>query len=535
MPPQESNLTIKPPAGDAVAVRLPKGPRFWLMLLALCMALFLSALEFTAVATALPTITADLHGTDFVWVGSAYALASSAILPMTGGLAQIFGRRPAFLGSIILFTIGSAVCGAAKTMGMLIVGRTIQGLGGGGILSFTTIIISDLVSLEERGLYAGGFYGFTWSIAAAIGPVVGGSLANMGQWRWLFYLNIPLCGLSGGLAVILLNLPTPAGTWRDKLSRMDWIGNFMVIAATCSITIALTFGGINFPWSSAHILAPLIIGLVGLITFIIYEAIWATHPLVPFSLLSNRSSFSGQVLVLWKKKYTITRHAYLDFIPVYFQACKDADAISAGVRTLGLASIAVTGLIGGVSVKIFKRYRPQIWISWALQIVGGGLMTTVKSDTSTAATVGFSVLYGVGAGINYAVIVYPVQAPLPIKQAAPALAFFSFLRSFAGVWGVTLGGAILQNELLRRLPEEFLTQHSQDVALAYSVIPLIRDLPQPLKQDVQVAFAESLRVVWKAVVGVSAAGLVSSFLMRGLPLHTATDKAWDPSKAVEKR
>jgi MFS family permease len=129
------------------------------MLLALCLALFLSALELTAVATALPTITADLHGKDFVWVGSAYALASSAILPMTGGLAQIFGRRSSVIGSILLFAIGSAICGAAQNMGMLIAGRTVQGLGGGGIMSLTTIVISDIVSLEERGLYAGGCYG----------------------------------------------------------------------------------------------------------------------------------------------------------------------------------------------------------------------------------------------------------------------------------------------------------------------------------------------------------------------------------------
>lgn len=146
------------PAVDSVAVR-PKDLRFWVMLLALCMALFLSALELTAVSTALPTITADLHGEDFVWVGSAYALASSAILPMTGGLAQIFGRRPSFLGSIALFAIGSAVCGAARNMSMLISGRTVQGLGGGGILSSTIIVIGDMVTLEERGLYAGGFFG----------------------------------------------------------------------------------------------------------------------------------------------------------------------------------------------------------------------------------------------------------------------------------------------------------------------------------------------------------------------------------------
>jgi MFS family permease len=159
-PAQDSTLgaVTASPGSDVVAVR-PKDLRFWLMLLALCLALFLSALELTAVATALPTITADLHGKDFVWVGSAYALASSAILPMTGGLAQIFGRRSSVIGSILLFAIGSAICGAAQNMGMLIAGRTVQGLGGGGIMSLTTIVISDIVSLEERGLYAGGCYG----------------------------------------------------------------------------------------------------------------------------------------------------------------------------------------------------------------------------------------------------------------------------------------------------------------------------------------------------------------------------------------
>jgi len=224
----------------------------------------------------------------------------------------------------------------------------------------------------------------------------------------------------------------------------------------------------------------------------------------------------------------VTSLAMIYFVPVYFQACKDADAISSGVRTLGLASIAPAAILGGVSVKIWKCYRPQIWIAWVLQIVGTALMTTVKSDTSNSMTVGFCVLYGAGAGINYAVSVYPIQAPLPITQNALALGFLSFLRAFAGVWGVTLGGAILQNELLRHLPQEFLDQFPQGVAITYSAIPQIRDLPQPLKDNVREAFAESLSVVWKVVAGVCGAGFVSSFLMRGLPLHTVTDEAWAP-------
>ncbi|KIM92156.1 hypothetical protein PILCRDRAFT_260 [Piloderma croceum F 1598] len=481
-----------PAAADAVAVR-PKDLRFWLMLLSLCMALFLSALEFTGVATALPTITADLHGEDFVSVGSAYALASSAILPMTGGLAQTFGRRHSFLASIALFTVGSTICGAAKNMGMLIGARTIQGLGGGGIMSLTTIIIGDMVPLHERGLYAGVCFGLPQPSVLWFVRRFGGRASQS-------------------------SYPPPA---LGATNSLKWTGS------ACSITIALTFGGINFPWLSAHILAPLVIGLVGLIFFIIYDAIWALYPLVPFSILANRTSFSGQNFIT-----PMTMVAIIYFLPVYFQACKDADPISSAVRSFGFALVGPASIIGGISVKILKRYHPQLWIAWALQIIGSGLSTTLNVDTSTAATVGFCLLYGAGAGIIYSIAIFPVQAPLTITQTAHPLAFYSFMRVFAGVWGVTIGGAILQNGLSHHLPEDFLKQFPGGVAIAYSVIPQIRDLPQPLKHQVQIAFAESLRVVWKVLVGLSGLGLVSSCLMRGLPLHTVTDKEWDPSKEV---
>ncbi|KAF8520691.1 MFS general substrate transporter [Gautieria morchelliformis] len=503
-------------------MRTEHGLRFWIILASLCLTLFLSALELTAVSTALPTIASELHGSDFVWVGAAYALASSAILPMTGGLAQLFGRRPAVLGSIVFFTIGSALCGAAHSMNVLIAGRTVQGVGGGGILSFSAIVLADLVSLEERGMYAG-LFGLTWSIAAAVGPVVGGSLASKGLWRWLFYLNLPICGVSAIVAAVFLDLPIPPGTIREKVSRMDWIGNFIVITASCSTTFALTQGGVNAPWQSARILSPLIIGLAGLVIFVVYEARWATYPLVPFSILSNRTSFSGyvQTFIL-----PVTSLAAIYYIPVYFQACKDADAIQSGVLSLGLASIAPAAIIGGTSVKIVQRYRPQIWTGWCLQLIGLSLLTLVKLETPSGLAIVFCAIYGTGAGINYATQVYPVQAPLPISANAHALAFFSFMRSFAGVWGVTIGGAILQNELHRRLPQAFLSKFPQGVAITYSVIPQIRDLPQPLKDEVRQAFIDSLRLIWNVMAGICGLGLLSTLLMKGLPLHATTDEAW---------
>ncbi|KAF8532577.1 MFS general substrate transporter [Gautieria morchelliformis] len=498
--------------------------RFWIILASLCLTLFLSALELTAVSTALPTIVSELNGRDFVWVGAAYALSSSAILPMTGGLAQIFGRRPAVLGSIAFFTVGSALCGAARNMKMMIVGRTVQGVGGGGILSFSAIVLADLVSLEERGMYAG-LFGLTWSIAAAIGPVVGGSLASKGMWRWLFYLNLPICGISAIVTVVFLDLPIPPGTVREKVSRMDWIGNFIVITASCSTTFALTQGGVNAPWQSARILSPLIVGLAGLVIFVVYEARWATYPLVPFSILSNRTSFSGYVQTFILPVTSLAAICEY-YIPVYFQACKDADAIKSGVLTLGLASIAPAAVIGGTSVKIVQRYRLQIWTGWCLQLIGLSLLTLVKLETPSGLAIGFCVIYGTGAGINYATQVYPVQAPLPISANAHALAFFSFMRSFAGVWGVTIGGAILQNELHRRLPQTFLSQFPQGVAITYSVIPQIRDLPEPLKDEVRQAFVDSLRLIWNGMAGICGLGLLSTVLMKGLPLHATTDEAW---------
>lgn len=154
----DKEVTVVAASGPPQEESRPKrGLRFWLIMLSLCLTLSLSALELTAVSTALPTIVSALNGADFVWVGVAYALASSAILPMTGGIAQIFGRKPAVLGAMAIFTVGSTVCGSAKSMAMLIAGRTVQGLGGGGILSFNSIILGDLVPLKERGLYAGLF------------------------------------------------------------------------------------------------------------------------------------------------------------------------------------------------------------------------------------------------------------------------------------------------------------------------------------------------------------------------------------------
>ncbi|KAJ3552511.1 hypothetical protein NM688_g4116 [Phlebia brevispora] len=269
-----------------------KGFRFWMIFVAVCISMFMSALEFTSVSTALPTIVHDLQGQDFVWVASAYALASTALLPASGGMAEVFGRRITMLITLGLFALGSALSGAAQSMNWLIAARTVQGAGGGGILALGSIVISDLVSLKERGLY-NGMIGITWAFAAGLGPIVGGAFADAGKWRWLFYINLPITGFAAFLVFVFMKLRTPRGNFRDKIRRMDWIGNIIIIASSTACVVGLTWGGVKFAWSSAQVLTPLILGLAGIAFFLLYEAKIAKEPVVPYTLLSNRTTLSG--------------------------------------------------------------------------------------------------------------------------------------------------------------------------------------------------------------------------------------------------
>ncbi|KAI0722370.1 Mfs1.2 [Cerioporus squamosus] len=519
----ESEVQAAAAAAEDSSSPPKKGVKFWMIFLSLCLAMFLSAIELSAVSTALPSIIHDLHGDDFVWVGAAYSLASTAFLPMSGGLAEIFGRRASMLFALASFILGSALCGAARDINWLIAARTVQGLGGGGIQSISSIIVSDLVPLRERGAY-NGLIGLTWAVASAIGPVIGGALTTHGQWRWLFYLNLPLCGVALVMVTVFLKLPTPPGTLREKLGRMDWIGNVLVISSTTAVVIGITWGGVHFPWRSARVLAPLILGLCGLVVFFVYEVTLARNPIVPMSLLNNRTSVSGYIQTFINPLVCLAVAYYL---PTYYQACKDASAFRSAVLMLGLSlSMGPIVVAAGVSVSILKVYRPQLWLAWAFYIVGTGVFTTIRADSALSQGIGWPVLMGAGSGILYAVTYFPVLSPLPVSENAHALAFFAFCRSFAGVWGIAIGASVLQNQLSHRLPAAFLSQLGSSIDLSYAAIPIIPTLPQPLKDEVRRAFGESIAVVWKVMVGVLGIGFLASLAMRDVPMHAKVDTKW---------
>ncbi|KAF7296868.1 MFS general substrate transporter [Mycena indigotica] len=497
--------------------------KFWAIISSLSISQMLTAIEFTAVATALPVISEELHGNNYIWIGSAYTLASTALLPFCAGLAQIFGRRFVMLLSIAIFMVGSALCGAATSMNFLIAGRTVQGLGAGGIISLIQIIISDLVGLKERGIF-NGIIAMAYGVGAGAGPVIGGALAQEGHWRWLFYMNLPIGGFCGALILLFVNLKVPQTPLKEKLQKLDFIGNALIVASTTSMVLALTWGGTVFAWASSKVLLPLIIGCVGLVAFVVYEAFIPKYPIIPLSLMATRTAFAGYIQNFLS---ALVLSAIGYWLPVYFQACKGAGPIASGVDVFGITfTVAPVSAVTGILVNRTGRYRPQMWLGWALMILGTALLGTLDEHSSRGKAIGYQILIGAGIGFAYVAAYFPVLAPIEVKYNAQALAWFFFLRQFALIWGVTIGGTILQNKLTDALPAEFLAQFPGGTQIAFTIIPSISSLSPELGGQVKHAFAEAFKLLWDVLAGLAGAGMLVSWLMKGLPLHAKVDEQW---------
>ncbi|KAL7278356.1 hypothetical protein ACG7TL_008332 [Trametes sanguinea] len=492
----------------------------------------LSALDLTAISTALPTIVQHLNGTDFIWAGSAYTIASTAILPLIGNLVSAFGRKPILFAFITTFGIGSAISGAAQSMNMLIAGRAVQGLGGGGCIGITEIIYADLIPLPERGK----FHGVTasiWAFACAIGPPIGGALADSGAWRWLFFLNIPLCGIAVVLNAIFLRVHTPKASLQEKLLQMDWVGIIVMIGSTVSVLLAITWGGLQFPWSSVHVLVPLIIGGLGILIFFVLEMFWLKGPTVPHFFFTNRTTFSGYAGTFF---HGIVSLASIYYLPVYFQATQGASAVGSGVDLFPLClTVPAFAIVAGVTVTVWDRYRPQNYVGWACIIIGFGILSILDENSSRAAYIGSQIPLGVGLGIIWISTQFPILAPLPFSNSAHALAFFTFIRCFAQSWGIVIGGTILQNQLLRNLPEAFQSQFPQGVQIAYAAIPTISSLHDPLNREIRAVFAHATRLIWQVMIGVSGAGFISVLIMREEKLRKDLDEQWGLKERTDKQ
>ncbi|KAH8795193.1 major facilitator superfamily domain-containing protein [Flagelloscypha sp. PMI_526] len=404
-----------------------KGREFWFSFSSVLLVTCLWALDLTAIATIVPAISKDLNSSgDFAWIGIAYALASTAIRPLISNLADIFGRRFVILLSVSLFALGSALAGCARNMAWIIGARTVQGLGGGGIATLIDAITADLVPLNERGLYEG-YVSLAWAGTSAIGPIVAGSLTERASWRWVFYLNLPICALCIILVTFFLAVNAPSGSIVTKLNAVDWTGNLIVISGITFTSVGLAWAGVQYPWSDTHVSAPLILGLALLVIFFLHQRSITQKPTIPRDIICNQTALSAFLTAFIHGIVSISLishflfHVY--YLPIYFQAVLSASPIRSGIDSLPTTLlIAPMALFNGIAVQMTQRYLPGNYVGWILTVIGFGILSMLKMDSSTAEWIGYQIVVAAGVGVL-------VRLPVRLFKQPHLLGLFSVQRS----------------------------------------------------------------------------------------------------------
>ncbi|RYP41492.1 hypothetical protein DL767_000997 [Monosporascus sp. MG133] len=472
----------------------------------------------------MPSMIEDLGSSyAYIWIANAYFLTMTAFQPLYGQTANIFGRRSLTLLAVFFFAVGSAVSGPAQNLGTLIAGRAIKGIGGGGINVMIDMIISDLVPVRERPKYLG-FVFMAYTVAVALGPVIGGLLAERVSWRWVFYLNLPVSGAAFLCLLFVLRVRYTKDTVRNSLKRVDFAGNSLLIASVVAILLALTWGGVIYEWSAWRTLVPLILGLVGLLAFLAVQSTkWIPEPTMPLRIFSNRTSLSAFGLTFL---HSTMLYWTSYFLPIYFQAVLEKAPTDSGVALLPTIITAMPFAMGaGVGVTKLGRYRPFHFIGYGLVSIGYGLFSLLDENTSTAYWGGIQCLNAAGIGILTTTTLPAVQAPLDEADQAVATATWAFVRSFGGVWGVAIPAAVFNtrvNLLVANLEDASLRELlSNGGAYGLASGDFITSLTdQAVKAQVKDIYVQSLRLCWQVGIGFALLGFLVSFIVKEIHMRT---------------
>ncbi|KAH8084733.1 efflux pump antibiotic resistance protein [Filobasidium floriforme] len=417
--------------------------------LGLSCALFVSLLDQTIVSTALPTLGRVFSRAEISsWVATSYLLTSTSVQPIYSRLSDIFGRKILLVFCLILFSLGSLACALSQSMIQLIVFRALAGLGGGGILTLVMIVVGDVVTLRERGKYQG-ILGGVVAFANSIGPVLGGVLTEKASWRWCFWINLPMAGLAIAVVVFALPLRSVQGDIRSKLKKVDYAGCALTLAFSVLILMALSWGGTTYPWDSAGVLAPLLVGLALLGLFIFVEWKLVPLPLIPMRIFRS-STVSGAMVATFLSGMVF--YAQLFYLPQYFQVVRGESAIRSGVLLLPLIVVqTITSFTSGVIVSKTGDYRINLYLGFGIWTIGIGLLTTIGPDTSIAKICGYQILSGIGGGQTFQTSLVAIQAAVNRSEMAVATGARNFIRMLGGSVALAASSALLNNAVKNEL------------------------------------------------------------------------------------
>jgi EmrB/QacA subfamily drug resistance transporter len=482
---------------------------------ALMLAMLIAALDQTIVATALPTIVGDLGGlTQLAWVVTAYILTSTISTPLYGKLGDLYGRKRIFQGAILIFLVGSMLCGVSQNMAELIGFRALQGIGAGGLMVGSQAIIGDLVSPRERGRYMG-YFGAVFGLATVAGPLLGGFFVDHASWRWVFYINVPI-GVAALVATgLVLHLPR-----QRREHRIDYPGAALLGAAVTCIVLLTTWGGTEYAWASAQTVGLGLGAVVLLGVFLLVER-RAAEPILPLQLFRNSvfaiTNAAGFIIGL-------ALFGSIVFLPQYLQIVKGEGATNSGLLLVPMmVGLLITSILSGQLISRTGRYKIWPILGTAITVVGLYLLSTMGATTPEIVTAAYMVVLGLGLGAVMQVLVVVVQNAVSQRDLGTATSTATFFRSMGGSIGVPIFGAIFSNvliaQLVKALPKGYhLGGLSGGIGNAS---PQVLDkLPPLIHSGVVHAFSQSLGSVFLAGVPFAVIALVLVCLIKEVPLRT---------------
>lgn len=480
------------------------------VLAGLMLGLFLAALDVLIVATAVPAIAGDLGNLGQVaWVFTAYLLTFTTSMPLYGKLGDLYGRKRVFQAAIVVFVGASVLAGASGSMLQLIVARTLQGVGGGGLVTLTTAIMGDIVTPRERGRYVGYTSG-VWAVSSLLGPLAGGFLVDHASWRWIFFLNLPT-GLAA-LALIGLGFAVPQ---RRVEHRVDYLGAGLIVAGVACLLLVTTWGGNEYPWGS-----PTIVGLgaagIGLAALVLRVERRAAEPVLPLHLFRNDVV---RVCAITTFLVGAANFGMAILVPLFLQVVNGADATSSGLLLMPVSvGITIASTLVGRRVVRTGRYRHYPAVGAAVFCVGLFLLTTMDQATPRALQWSFTFVVGVGLGMSTPIVVLAVQNAVRYRELGASTALATFSRSMGQAFGSALLGTVMATRLTHHLAA-LVPGSGLSAGRLRSRPDVIRSLANPVRHAVIEAFRLAIRDAFVVAIPIGLAGVVAALFLRHVPLR----------------
>lgn len=493
---------------------------------ALMLAMLLAALDQTIVSTALPRIASDLHGlSKYSWVATAYLLTSAVSTPLYGKISDMFGRKKIFQAAIVIFLVGSALCGLSQSMNQLIFFRGLQGLGAGGLMTLVFAIIGDIVPPRQRGKYQG-YFGAVFAISSIIGPLLGGFFTDSLSWRWVFYVNLPLGALA--LAAIGTRLHLPV---RKSEHKLDYPGAALLAIGIVTLLLGTVWGGVDYAWASAQIVGLFATTLITGILFVIREH-YAKEPIIPLSLFRNEIFSVTTVLSLI---IGLVMFGAIIFLPEYQQLVRSDSAIKSGLMLMPLVvGVMAASLTSGRLISKLGRYRVFPIIGTSVVTFSFWLFSHIGLATSRVWLGVWMVLLGAGIGLVMPVLTLAVQNAVDRKDLGTATSSVVFFRTIGSALGAAIFGAILVNRLTAHLQAAIPGSGGGAIAKSLqSSASTLKQLPPDKVHTILTAFAASFHDVFLVAIPFAVVALVVSLFLKESPLkETTTPHEGAPSNHI---